>query len=55
MVVPSNKVLAEDFAVFDKFVNAINTARRNARDLVTEKQLDKLDEKMAGETARDWR
>ena len=55
MVIPSNAQLAESFTVFDNFVNAINTARRNARDLVTEIHLEKVEEQEAGETTRDWR
>ena len=53
MVIPSNDELME-FHVFDSLVNAINQARRNARDLVTDVSLEKLDERMYGEGDRDW-
>lgn len=55
VVIPSNKNLAESFVVFDNFITAINNARRNARDYVTDKQLEKLDSKMTGDGADDWR
>ena len=42
------------FKVFDNMVNAINQARRNARDYVTEVSLGKLDERIYGEGDRDW-
>lgn len=42
------------FAVFDSLVAAINRARRNARDLVTDVSLDRLDENMHGDGDRDW-
>lgn len=50
---PSNKDIL-DFKVFDNLVNAINVARRNARDYVTEVSLGKLDERVYGEGDRDW-
>lgn len=54
MVIPSNPVLSESFQVFDEFINAINSARRNARDYVTDDHLEKLEEELAGEATRDW-
>lgn len=55
MVIPGNKDLCEDFHVFDGFINAVNAARRNARDYVTDSSLDKLDQELAGEENLDWR
>ena len=55
MVIPGNKHLSENFHVFDNFINAVNSARRNARDYVTDSSLEKLDQELAGETNRDWR
>ena len=57
MVVPGNEKLSDSFSVFDGFIKAVNNARRNARDLLTDKQLDKLDDAMAGgeTTTQDWR
>jgi hypothetical protein len=43
-----------DFQVFDGLINAINQARRNARDYVTDVSLDKLDERMYGDGDTDW-
>lgn len=54
MVIPGNKILSENFKVFDDFINAVNAARRNARDYVTDSSLEKLEDSMAGEENRDW-
>jgi hypothetical protein len=54
MVIPGHKDLSESFQVFDEFINAVNTARRNARDYVTEKSIEQLHQELAGETSRDW-
>jgi len=53
VVLPSCPCL-EDFHTFDAMVNAINTARRNARDYVTDVSLEKLDDEMHGDGERDW-
>jgi len=53
VVMPSCKGL-DNFQTFDKMVSAINQARRNARDYITEVSLDKLDDDMNGEGERDW-
>lgn len=53
VVIPSTDEFAS-FTVFDQVVNAINNARRNARDYVTDISLDKLDDKMCGEEDLDW-
>lgn len=53
LVIPSNSELM-DFLVFDKLINAINQARRNARDYVTDVALDRLDENMYGDGDTDW-
>ena len=56
MVIPANNDLNENFVFFDSLVTAINQARRNARDYVTEISLEKLDDSMYGdENDRDWR
>lgn len=55
LVIPGNPMLTEDWRVFDALVNAINQARRNARDYVTNVALEKLDERMYGEGDNDWR
>jgi len=54
MVIPGSDGL-QSFAVFDALVNAINEARRNARDYVTDLALEKLDDRMTieSENARD--
>jgi len=43
-----------DFPVFDNLVSAINQARRNARDYVTDVSLERLDETIYGDGDRDW-
>jgi hypothetical protein len=53
LVIPSNEDM-NDFQVFDQLVEAINTARRNARDYVTNHFLERLDDRMYGEGDRDW-
>ena len=53
LVIPSNKDMLS-FPVFDSLIFAINEARRNARDYVTDVSLDRLDEKMYGDGDRDW-
>lgn len=53
LVIPANTELM-DFKVFNGLVNAINHARRNARDYVTDVSLDKLDERINGDGDRDW-
>lgn len=54
LVIPSNSDLL-DWQVFDNLVMAINQARRNARDYVTDVSLDKLDDRMFGEEEnKDW-
>ena len=54
VVMPSCEGL-EDFHTFDAMVSAINTARRNARDYVTDVSLEKLDDDMyGGGEERDW-
>ena len=55
LVIPGCEDLTEDFKAFDNLINAINQARRNARDYVTDSSLDKLDERMYGDGDRDWR
>lgn len=45
----------KNFAVFDAVIDAVNKARRAARDLVTDHSLEKLDEQLYGEVEdRDW-
>jgi hypothetical protein len=44
VVIPSNSVLTDSFPVFDKLVETINQARRNARDYVTDVMLEKIDD-----------
>ena len=53
LVIPANEDIL-DFPVFDSMIAAINQARRNARDYVTDVSLDRLDENMYGEGDRDW-
>lgn len=53
LVIPANDDLNDSFAVFDQLVNAINTARRNARDYVTDHALEKLDDKLYGSSGDD--
>lgn len=56
VVIPTNKALESSFPLFDKLVEAINQARRNARDYVTDVSLEKLDDRLeAGEEGLcDW-
>jgi hypothetical protein len=54
LVIPANDDIMS-FPVFDGLINAINQARRNARDYVTDVSLDRLDEKMYGDGDREWR
>jgi hypothetical protein len=54
MVIPSGDDL-HSFHVFDKLIEQINHARRNARDYVTDIALEKLDDRLYGESEeRDW-
>jgi hypothetical protein len=54
LVIPSNQDFL-DWQVFDNLVNAINQARRSARDYVTDVSLEKLDDHMVGEEDnKDW-
>jgi len=53
LVIPSNNDLM-DFHVFNNLIDAINQARRAARDYITEVSLDRVDERMYGEGERDW-
>lgn len=53
LVIPSNEEM-NDFQVFDELIEAINSARRSARDYVTDHSLEKLDDRMYGEGDRDW-
>ena len=53
LVIPANEDIMT-FTVFDSLISAINRARRNARDLVTDLSLDRLDENMYGDGDRDW-
>lgn len=55
LVIPANEELNKDFHVFDAVINAINQARKAARDLVTDYSLEKLDEQLYGdEEDKDW-
>ena len=55
LVIPANNDVMS-FLVFDRLINAINQARRNARDYVTNVSLDRLDERMYGDGGdREWR
>ena len=55
LVIPANDEMTQNFPVFDAVINAINQARRGARDLVTDYSLEKIDEQMYGEVEdRDW-
>jgi hypothetical protein len=53
LVIPANQEMM-DFQVFDALITAINNARRNARDYVTDVSLEKLDDRMYGEGDKDW-
>jgi hypothetical protein len=53
LVIPANEDIMS-FPVFDSLISAINKARRNARDLVTDLSLERLDENMYGDGDRDW-
>lgn len=54
LVIPANDDMMS-FAVFDGLINAVNQARRNARDYITDVSLDRLDERMYGDGDREWR
>ena len=55
LVIPANDEMTQNFPVFDAVINAVNQARRGARDLVTDYALEKIDEQMYGEVEdRDW-
>lgn len=44
----------ESFHVFENTLKTINTARRNARDYVTDLSIEKMKEEQAGMANRDW-
>ena len=46
VVIPSNTAFSESFPLFDAFMEAINRARRNARDYVTNDALDKNEDRL---------
>jgi len=55
LVIPANDEMTQNFPVFDAVINAVNQARRGARDLVTDHSLEKIDEQMYGDAEdRDW-
>jgi hypothetical protein len=55
LVIPSNEELNQNYPVFDAVIDAVNLARRSARDLITDHSLEKLDEKLYGDGEdRDW-
>jgi hypothetical protein len=55
LVIPANEELNQSFQGFDAIIVAINQARRAARDLVTDHELEKLDENLYGDGEdRDW-
>jgi hypothetical protein len=55
VVIPGNTALMNNFTVFDRWMETINQARRNARDYVTDLALEKLDNDDSDERAeRDW-
>jgi len=54
IVIPNNEPLNKSFKVFDGVIGAINQSRRNARDYVTDLSLQKLDERMEGESDVEW-
>jgi len=49
LVIPSNDDL-QSFPVFDQLIEAINSARRGARDLITDASVHKTEE----DAERDW-
>ena len=54
LVIPANDDM-NDFNVFDQLINAINEARRAARDYITNHSLEKLDDRLAEDNDdRDW-
>jgi len=54
LVIPANEDL-NDFQVFDQLINAINEARRAARDYITDHSLERIDEKLYGDDNGDDR
>jgi len=59
VVIPANTVLSQSFATYDKLIEAINRARRNARDYVTDTALERNDERLYGDdvdkdSVQDW-
>lgn len=46
VVIPSNTAFSESFPLFDDFIEAINQARRNARDYITDDALEKNEDRM---------
>lgn len=46
VVIPSNTAFSESFPLFDAFIEAINQARRHARDYVTDDALDKNEDRL---------
>lgn len=58
VVIPANDDL-QDFQVFDRLINAINEARRAARDYLTDHSLERIDERLYGDDEdrhddKDW-
>jgi hypothetical protein len=54
VVIPGCQYFTDYFPVFDLLIEAINKARRNARDYVTDVALEKLDDRLADEAEKDW-
>jgi hypothetical protein len=55
IVLPNSERLTKSFHVFDQLIEAINKARRNSRDYVTDLNMQAMDEKMEGDIDMDWR
>ncbi|GAX26321.1 hypothetical protein FisN_16Lh160 [Fistulifera solaris] len=60
VVIPTNTAFSESFPLFDAFIEAINQARRNARDYITDDALEKnevrlmQDDDDEEDEPRDW-
>jgi hypothetical protein len=48
LVIPASEDF-QDFQVFDQLINAINEARREARDYITDHSLERIDERLYGD------
>ena len=57
IVIPGNEDFSSSFPIFDQLINAVNSARRDARDYITDVMLEKIDNSLDmdyDEIEKEW-